>query len=776
MKNLMRRAFFLGLLMFASTRLIACDCEGFSKSTTTGNEGVLSFETMAVGMLAEDGCDRTFDGGHMDNTATIFGANGYTTITLTNLYSPVYGSWNNVKSESAMDLQVLTDFFATAGVVAYKIRLSYSFDVPSNWFCGYLQGEYETYYISTTIYIGTEKVLNLPTLCSGRNYLYTDVLSNHSSWPAIAPGYNSQLLTTNDGQTFTGLNITFQQVPSNTVSLVWTGTTLDGYVVKRTWNRNMYEAGTATWGPIPQNLSIQSPDVPLVDLLTWTNQPDYFPEFTGTGVFNSGPGGQWVFKPLIAGEGTTIVRVRVDHNGCKSEWVDAGFYVTPIVQNVWGTQFNVAATFGTGETGIDAKIAFPDIVVGTFPNSQIFYGGIGTMGKFHFICEGDTKTFYLNNPNPSLFYDWYTLHDGIIDTLGTGASMQIQMPSNPSINESQSLTSTPFPIQNNDLPFFLEAPGGKSVYAGDLFTIMVRARNVVGQTSSLSKLFLGVVPKPVIAPNATVCFDQGLELFVESSNTSYLDFLPLSDFRSSRWNIDTDPQWELFGDTIGYSIGNSNKVNYLKGQLLDTTKLYTWTASGGWNLTLAPTADIVCYSATQDIPIVRMPQPVASFNSSGITNIGSLVLGEVSGNFFDPETDSIAWFWSDDSNLWNNDSCWHYLNDLGFVSAEVVVIDEFGCVGTTGNQFSNYWYVPGTLSYEEEKMEGFELFPNPAIDKITIKGWNQGDIEIYDPQGKVVRTLKIDSDEYIMDVQGLPTFSLFINKSSGKYVKVLIKK
>ena len=66
-----------------------------------------------------------------------------------------------------------------------------------------------------------------------------------------------------------------------------------------------------------------------------------------------------------------------------------------------------------------------------------------------------------------------------------------------------------------------------------------------------------------------------------------------------------------------------------------------------------------------------------------------------------------------------------------------------------------YWIGMGIGINSPEKNQGFNLYPNPANDKITLLNWGQGDLLIYNSFGQLVRTVSLGREERILDISNL---------------------
>lgn len=730
----------------------ACDCDNDNWSKVIGNIGYYNFSQDVEDHKSAQDCN----GSASNHRITEYNVDG-TWLPIGGLYSSVYGNWTSWISGNTpanFNLETFTEFFNTSnaggslGNHYQKVTLKFkaTIDPSFNILCGSQTGNGITYQytVLVTIYIGGDIFSNVSNVvCSDRDYVFSELIGNYSA----SNIYFNEEIGNNNGEVFNGNVITFTAPPSGSFEMYWKGTVSGaGVEVLRKWIKTVYVAGTISFNQtgFPNQFNSTDSDYNISNLCTFTLGTGYgYEAYPSNGIYQSVP--NWYFSPSISGPGTQTLKVRSTHYGCYSAWKDTSIYVYPVVTTFVTPSIDLSTTFGSGEIGINAKQDFPTTYSGTFPNTQVYPAGTATLGKFHFVCENTSYYLQVSNAQSNVFYDWFSLRNGILDTLGSGLSKLILTVTDPDLNESQSLVNNPFVNNNNNVPFYVQGTTGKTVYVGDLTTIMVRPRNVINQVGNFTKVYFGVVDKPEINEFNSVCFDQsqGLNLVVNSTNPTYLSYLTIPEIRTGRWNVDADPFWEVIGDTVVFSTGNSNKYNYYQGQAVDTTKMYMWN-NGVWNVTVEPQADISCYSTIETIPIVIKAMPSASFNVIGNVGVGTPVLGIVSGTYMNVDIDSIVWHWSDDANYWNNDTCWHYLNDLGTVSLTVEVIDTFGCIGSV--TYSNNWTLSGFLeTLDLAQSNHIPAYPNPSEGIINIDADNGDHIVVYDQNGRMLLNKIIDN-------------------------------
>jgi len=143
------------------------------------------------------------------------------------------------------------------------------------------------------------------------------------------------------------------------------------------------------------------------------------------------------------------------------------------------------------------------------------------------------------------------------------------------------------------------------------------------------------------------------------------------------------------------------------------------------------------------------------------------VLSVVSGSYFDAELDIIETQYSDGSPVYSGDSVWHYKNDLGDYDCFVRVEDSYGCFRE--RSYLNYWYVPGTLSLEEESELFLNVYPNPFTGGLTIEAVDQVDVLVYNASGALVRSFQNVNELDLYDVDS-GVYYLHITTKSGDVV------
>lgn len=491
----------------------------------------------------------------------------------------------------------------------------------------------------------------------------------------------------------------------------------NGTPVRRKWLKEVHEVGVGYFTNSPAGLNESSPDVLLSDYSFYSGGTV---EYNGNGVLNNSG---WYFSSSLAGNGYHTISVRVNNQGCLSNWVDTLFQVIPIVSVVSAPTYDMIATFGVGETGANIQ-SNSGIVIQEFPNPPL-QPVITTMGKYHAVCSNQDYQFFVQSPNASLVYEWQMVYHNQLIDLGTGVSKVISIPDRDDIirNVFQGTNaSTTDYIGNEPVSMFLNfgTPSTPiaTVFTGDMIVLMLRAKNITNEYSPWRRLYLGLMPKPQLIPESVLCYLDNPVLVSGSQTSIYLDSIAQTTMRSAQWDIDGLGGFEYIGDSVYHFMTNTDKLNVFKSQIVDSTWFFVY-QGGGYVEYYNEASSEVCYSSIEDINIVREPIPIVAFSEVGNVTIGTPVLTTVSGSYFNPDVDLITYQFNDGSMLYTGDSLWHYMNDLGYYSLQVTVTDQYGCY--VENNYTNYWLVPGVL----ELLENIEnniltVYPVPVENQLTV--------------------------------------------------------
>lgn len=726
-----------------------CDCDNMNHNLIMGNVGTWDYGAYINSMSESDGCpkefgDRTSDPQVQNAQGALIGGSTFL---------------NTLFLQGIVDLQQVSDYLYAIGETGNSTVLYIKLSLDQQNWCQNPPLAVERN-VTLTIYHCGGVTLDNQIFCSGKAYLFEDLVN----YPAA---HYDRSVNFSTGDQFSNLVVTLQQPINNTVGVTYNAS-ISGYIVRRYWSKSIFEVPHPDFTSIPENITVNSPDQVLGLYSFW--DIGTIPEFNGNGVYNQG--GTWYFSPNLAGINTHVIALRANNQGCISNWVDTIFYVTPIASVASAPSVNLPFTFGAGETGCVVERVFPGMWVGVFPNTTYLPGGTSTLGNYHIVCSGKDYTLSVLNPNVNLQYEWKSIYNGSLVNEGFGTTKLFSMPTTNEIdlNIIQGGNSAVFP--SSDIPFYLSMGSRKTVHTGDLFSVYVRSINVNSDTSSWRKVYLGVSPTPEINTEFSMCYDNDPDLYVGSLTPLYDNNLSFSGVRTSRWDIDGDNTWEIYGDTVSYLMSNTNKVNNFKAQLFDTTKFWAWNASTGYQeFTYAP-ADQVCYSEILWVPVVRNPQPIVTWNEAGTIVIGSSIYGSVSGVYFNPLTDSLIWNFTDGSGTYSGEDIWHYLNDLGSIGCDFRVIDTFGCSTTLA--FPNWWFVPGTLGDDELSLDG-TVYPNPASESVNLSCWKADHVVVYGISGIVIEEFDVINDVVDCSNWGENTVVLY-NANRNKYVKLILRK
>jgi uncharacterized delta-60 repeat protein len=156
------------------------------------------------------------------------------------------------------------------------------------------------------------------------------------------------------------------------------------------------------------------------------------------------------------------------------------------------------------------------------------------------------------------------------------------------------------------------------------------------------------------------------------------------------------------------------------------------------------------------------PQPVIAEYSSA----PFLPPSYLSWELYDPFA-SYQWFLNNEpvdfatGNSWNPNASGDYYLE---------VIDQYGCVGVSN---TITWF---EVSIEEQVGSSLEVFPNPVLNKLTIKSkFHSGmlQVELFDAVGKRINSYSFNSPFYELDLSNLPAGNYVLK--SGSFFYSIIK-
>ncbi|MFZ6051789.1 T9SS type A sorting domain-containing protein [Halocola ammonii] len=106
----------------------------------------------------------------------------------------------------------------------------------------------------------------------------------------------------------------------------------------------------------------------------------------------------------------------------------------------------------------------------------------------------------------------------------------------------------------------------------------------------------------------------------------------------------------------------------------------------------------------------------------------------------------------------------------------------------TGGEWQNWWVVEGELNIEENTEEPgcpvgiderisetakLEIYPNPAIENVTVKASEKSEFQIYSLHGKILKTGKLLPGENLLDLSGLSSGVYFLKSTESSQVIVI---
>lgn len=608
--------------------------------------------------------------------------------------------------------------------------------------------------------------IQMNALCSGMSYEFDDFVNQ--------PGNHiNRSLTFDSGVMFSGNGtVVLPQTVNSEENVTYTAT-INGLQIKRIFNKSIHPVSDISWISSINPIGVTAPDQNINSMVNYSIG---LPEFNGPGIYVQS--GNWMFSPSNAGTGNFIILVRGNNQGCESDWIDTTFVVQPVISVVSPPVLDIVSTFG--ENAFPLKTMTEPVV---YPDGGYVAPQEATIGTYHQACSNQNYTFSVLNPNGALIYEWAKFWQNGIEMIGTGTTKTVTTPSYTELGTNVFQGVEPFPWNYGvsdyfnglgGVPRFIKNGDHKTVFIGEIFDVMVRAKNVNGDVSPWKKISLGIVQRPIINVNAAQCYVDDPTLVGISLSPMYTDSIAFDVIRKTQWNIDSDPVWELVGDSVFYPILNNNKLNVFGSQIIDSNAFFMYNTLTGINEPVfINTADEMCYSTVQNVNVVRSPLPSVTWNSSGTMSVGSLIQGDVTGVYFDPALDSIIWNFTDDSNLFYGDTAYHYLNDLGTVGYTITVIDQYGCSAQLDS--TAFWFVPGTLGMKEFHNDEIRIFPNPATDKIYIDKIYNDYYEVFNnlgekiTEGHAIEGIGIDVNEW-------PNHSTIVFPELKRYYHLVILK
>lgn len=585
-------------------------------------------------------------------------------------------------------------------------------------------------------------------LCSGVPYTYSDLILSAPS------SYNSGSITFIDGGGYTGLTQTLNYKYHYHYICNINGNSCVMPIVA-----DIHELKVAYFTTTPQASGVvtaQSLPTPMSSYIYYNGGTL---EYSGPGLLLSG--GVMKFDPSIANNNSNLMNIRTNNSGCISAWQDTVFYVTPIVTSINTPYMNFQNTFGTGHYG-DYNITNPDGTPVVLP------------GFFHFGCSNKNYTFTFSSNQSNLTYDWKAIYRQNLYASGTGNVINITMPDREMVDENfhnslaaeEDIAAVPFDptllfnsMVVSGYPTDLSGDGvvGQeeqiiSGYTGEHLDLYYRATNSVGTSTNWMRSSIGLIKTPVVDTVNSNCYNNLVSTDPPSLTPVYLD--QCSSARTAYWDFNNDTYFDFISkENSSHLFTSSNKTDLINVQLVDSAKMYGYNSyTNQWYSFYSPRNGTTCSSDIKSVRLVKAPDPIISFNATGTLQVGSYVLGVVTGNYFNPDVDTIKWNWNDGSPSYYGDSLFHYLNDLGYYDLNISIKDQYGCHFDT--LYSQHWFTPGVLSVSEinSNDELVNVYPVPVVNKLTINTDKELlELLIIDMKGKTV----IKEKEKLVDLSEL---------------------
>ena len=597
------------------------------------------------------------------------------------------------------------------------------------------------------------------TLCAGKTYALNDIFQ---PLPSIYTNYSfDSNVSYNFNSAFD--SITFDYNVPQQVEISMTAENVLGLSVCKTWELNMDNVYDAWFTDVVQSSGQVLSSDAAVFMYNYIDSTGGVMEYSGPGIVTNG--NITMFDPSFATSGANQIYVRSNNNGCKSDWNDTMFFVTPVVSTfdkpVWDIPYTFNGDFGGNLT---KKVS----------------GVVEEIGKYHMGCSNSSYSFKPTNHVLGLELEYKVLWKNQIILTGTAGydeTIDLIMPDSIDLNLSSSiydlsalfnpgasnvtydllLTTSGGDLNNNGMSDSDDLVYG--VNLADEYRLIGRYVNVSNVYSDYTTLVVGLVDTPTKTENSLLCFDNNPIMNAVTNTPVYFDSIDSYIYRSAVWDVDMDGIYDIDGSVDNYVhlITNVVKEYTMVSGIIDSTYLWMYSPFLNEYMPIYKSGiSTECYSSYDTVSVVRNPIPSYTFNLQGVQGVGTAIYSDVVGDWMDLVSDSITWDWSDGSLLYEGASNWHFLNDLGNYTLTARVEDGYGCYTT--NLFYNNWFVPGVLELDENNQEYLEIYPIPVVDELTIKGFRGGEVvTIYDSYGKVV----------YVGVDHIINMSMF---SSGVYV------
>ncbi|MBL4706126.1 MAG: T9SS type A sorting domain-containing protein [Flavobacteriales bacterium] len=187
------------------------------------------------------------------------------------------------------------------------------------------------------------------------------------------------------------------------------------------------------------------------------------------------------------------------------------------------------------------------------------------------------------------------------------------------------------------------------------------------------------------------------------------DFTTFStEFRDVNGNIQF-----YSGGNFNYTLGTGLKVDTIFKREITRVPFKNNTNNLYYNAIQNP------QECTYNDTIIIVRPPIASYTYSGLNQIQvGTPVRHISTSLY---SDSITWDFHDGSSIYNGDTIWHYIYDIGYNDITITGYDKYGCI----DSYTDYGYIEviDWTGIEEEQNTISEVlsYPNPMQDNLTLK-------------------------------------------------------
>lgn len=758
-----------GLMLFLGVNSYA-GCNGATGTFIQGNIGSVDVKGVCDGMV-ESSCSMNWDDDFYTLNASLkignmtmplvtiqsFFGSGYTTFSKDAMVNWIYSNNSPASYYGGPSNYLIKDYAGTQENWTLTITVT----LQNFW------NQFGEQYVQTHIIKNPYGISYNNAYCSGTDLTFNDLVWN------IPSNHTGQYVTFGNGDSWNGNVVQLTQSVNGLYSFTYYAN-VAGYLSRRPISTTVAELKEAYFVDVPQSsgtVTQQSPSSPMANYV-FSNGGTL--EYLGNGLIQNG--NNWWFDPSTACTCSNYMQVRTNNNGCYSQWDDTVFIVTPIVQSFNAPMWKVESTF-PGEYG---SWAFTNNAGG----SPLY------VGKFHWGCSDKTYNFTASNFQPGLTLEYKVIwHNSIVQS-GTTTnyfSYTTDLSENILINQETSVYPIDSIAINNNTPFnLLTFPFGTgyditgdgnynsddyiwSKWLGDVIEIKGRFVNAVNDVSDWTSFYVGIAPSPVVDKSNALCFSGDPVMSPVTETPLYVDGMDYDAYRSVLWDVDMDWIFELDGSVDNYllPLATQQKAVTMRQAIVDSVLMYGYNVATDsfFNVWLDGTST-VCYSNIDTTYVVRLPEFTTNFSVVDTISIGTPIQHSVSGQWFNVNTDTIRWNWSDGSPEYYGNNVWHYYNDLGWYTLNLEIEDSYGCV--SDSIFYDYWFVPGVLNLDEvfEEIE-LTLYPVPVVNKLTIETeLGVESVEVFNMMGELVA----ETNEKVLLMDGLPDGTYVVKVITDKGV------